>query len=657
MEITFAQWIPAELLYSQFPHRFIEGFNSLVFIASWDNRRIFAVILGVLFASIAVGLTIASWTRWGQNKVITKCVVLAMLAHIWLLMYAYGTRVVAPNTGDGTAAEGPVRVRLLDHSASLNTAQESNVADEKEPEKPWIQPDRESLGDALVEEMVRDIRDDENELTEALVAQSSLETLIDDLETEFLPPIDSTFTEELNSAVENAQQEATDEYPLTDSRPVETAVAQGRDLLPNSAESTSPGGAPEQNRNPNGTESEDWQDPESLQYSMPSAETTRTVVDQFPQPKANKYLSRISPDRAQLVARYGGDADTEAAVEEALRWLALNQSQDGSWDAARFGAGTEREPLGEFRAHTGRHADTAMTGLALLAFLGAGNTHQSGTYRENVTRGLEFLMREQMPSGDLSGKSLRGDARAIQFARMYSHGMAGLAVAEAYALSRDARLRGTVENAVTYTLSAQNPRTGGWRYSVRIGGDPGDLSQFGWQAMLLSSAQSAGISLAPNTTQRLETFLNLVQSGDAGGLAVYRPVPGQRPTPAMTAEALACRLLLGIRLNETASLEAKRYLLSNLPDSQNENLYYWYYATLAMFQFQDASWNRWNDSLKRQLVSSQISTGAYRGSWEPSGLWAGYGGRVYSTAMAAMCLEVYYRYLPMYQPQLASTGR
>ena len=35
---------------------------------------------------------------------------------------------------------------------------------------------------------------------------------------------------------------------------------------------------------------------------------------------------------------------------------------------------------------------------------------------------------------------------------------------------------------------------------------------------------------------------------------------------------------------------------------------------------------------------------ARHGSWDPDCAWGGVGGRVYSTAMVALCLEVYHRY-------------
>jgi hypothetical protein len=100
-------------------------------------------------------------------------------------------------------------------------------------------------------------------------------------------------------------------------------------------------------------------------------------------------------------------------------------------------------------------------------------------------------------------------------------------------------------------------------------------------------------------------------------------------------------------------------ILSELPGEKEDNFYYWYYATLAMFQMRgsgdgDASWTRWNTAMKAKLVTSQITTGAERGSWNPTCIWGPYGGRIYSTTLACLSLEVYYRYLPIYQTRQAA---
>ena len=365
--------------------------------------------------------------------------------------------------------------------------------------------------------------------------------------------------------------------------------------------------------------------------------------------RAEIYKLRFSPMKAAITQQNGGDERSETAVQAALTYLARVQQRDGSWSAASGGAGRETQALGENRGGTGAKADTAMTGLAILAFLGAGQTHQDGEHRANLIAGLEYLIAAQMPSGDLAGSRQIGNAPDVRFARMYSHGIALLSLAEAYALTGDERLANAVSRGCNYTLAAQNPYTGGWRYDARYTGDPGDLSQFGWQALALQSARRGGIQIPEKTLPLCEKFLNSVATGNAAGLATYRPVPGQRPSASMTAEAFAARSLLGLAWNGDSKREATAMLLDNLPGQSEENLYYWYYATIAMYQQQGESWQRWNAAMKPHLVGSQITRGPDAGSWNPDGIWGGYGGRIYSTAMACMCLEVYYRFLPMYE--------
>lgn len=348
------------------------------------------------------------------------------------------------------------------------------------------------------------------------------------------------------------------------------------------------------------------------------------------------YEQRFAADRLTIAQQRGGSPATEAAVEAALRWLAANQEADGRWSAGRHGAGREQQVLGHDRQGAGVKADTAMTGLTVLAFLGAGYTHEDGPYANTVNRGLEYLMSVQGRDGNLAGRS-------TLFARMYCHGMATLAMCEAYAMTRDPRLEPAVRQAIGYTISAQDPNTGGWRYQP---GDSGDMSQHGWQVMALKSAELAGIPMAPTTRTRAVRFIDLVTTGTHRGLARYRQ--GQAPTRPMTAEALFCRQLLGAEQGPAATREGADFLLEELPGEGQDNFYYWYYATLTLYQSQGPAWETWNDALKVRLLSTQRRSDDLAGSWDPTTVWGGYGGRVYSTAMATLSLEVYYRYLPLY---------
>ncbi|MEN6448865.1 MAG: hypothetical protein ABFC96_00100 [Thermoguttaceae bacterium] len=369
--------------------------------------------------------------------------------------------------------------------------------------------------------------------------------------------------------------------------------------------------------------------------SSSGAEAARQAARSVPLPEP--YRLRVATDRAGVAESHGGSAETEAAVKAALKWLADNQAADGRWDPRTHDAGKEGNVLGRTRQGAGSRADSAITGLAILAFLASGHTHLDGPYHEDIRRGIEYLMRVQAADGNLAG-----DAAAFEF--MYSHAIASCAMSEAYGMTRDPRLQDPVRRAIGYSVAAQDRVGGGWRYRP---GDPGDTSQLGWQLMSLKSAELAGIPIPDATRQGIVRYLRSVSSGRYGGLASYRP--GEEATHSMAAEALVCWQFLGLPREHPACNEAGDYLLGEPPSSSRSNVYYWYYATMGMYQLQGVHWQRWNEALRTALVSRQVKSGPLAGSWNNNDdLWGGYGGRVYTTALSALSLEVYYRFLPLY---------
>jgi Squalene-hopene cyclase C-terminal domain len=551
--------------------------------------KVMAICGGVSFALLAIFLLIASRTRWGHSKPLTKCVVLSILAHIWLLMYAMGSRTILPQ-GDPDGREQSLLVAFEESSADDSSM---SAEDDSEP----------------------------------------------DLHLDQATPLaDLPKPAELESSQEIRWEKPPELLTVVKPTPLPDIPADLLDELQRESISD------------NSTQLPAPMPPNQLvtaQHSPVSPANTPSLVS-----ISNDYQLRQSADRLQLARAYGADEDTEAAVDAALNWLARAQSEDGGWLAARFGAGTETRALGEFRHNTGEKADTGVTGLALLAFLSAGHTHLDGQYRKTVERGLSYLLQAQMPSGDLSGAKQIGDEKSVVNARMYCHCIAMLALAESHAMTHDMVIREGLIKATNFSLAAQDIRGGGWRYHP---GDPGDLSLFGWQAMALKSVARSGIEIPVEVDRRMRRFLDSCAAGN-GGLARYRPYEG-RPSETMTAEALACRLLLQYPMTADTRREAIGLILSHLPGSQADNVYFWYYATLALFQLQDENWQVWNQALKSRLLQSQEPAySSEAGSWRPDGIWGGYGGRVYSTAMSCLCLEVYYRYLPIYQRSQTATS-
>ncbi|HEX3447578.1 MAG TPA: hypothetical protein VHS97_04960, partial [Isosphaeraceae bacterium] len=364
------------------------------------------------------------------------------------------------------------------------------------------------------------------------------------------------------------------------------------------------------------------------------------------------YQPRLEPDRSTRAQRIGASAASELAVERALDWLARHQDDDGRWDGgiARYEDGSPVKGDDSFTVHCPPgetcfgdcaywEADTALTALALLTYLGAGYTHNDGRYTEVVGKGLDFLIEQQKPDGDLRGRS--------KVVGMYCHAMATLALCEACALTADDKLRRPAERAVAFLVNARARDGLAWRYAP--GAPVGDTSILGWVVMGLKSAKEVGIRIPAESTVRRGTltWLDKVATGQSKGLARYQP--WEPVTPTMTAEAWVCRQFLGVGGPGPSSSEAAQFLLENDSDRGTSNVYYWYYATLALYQHGGEPWSKWNAKIRDRIVGLQSTAGHQTGSWEPdNSLYGAKGGRIYCTTLAALSLEVYYRYLRLY---------
>jgi len=372
------------------------------------------------------------------------------------------------------------------------------------------------------------------------------------------------------------------------------------------------------------------------------------------------YQPRLEPDRSARAQRSGASEASELAVERALDWLARHQDPDGRWDGgiARYDDGSPVKGDDDFTVHCPPgetcfgecaywEADTALSALALLTYLGAGYTHIEGRYSDTVGKGIDYLLKQQQPDGDLRGRS--------RVVGMYCHAMATLSLCEAYALTGDGRLRDPAERAVTFLVRARARDGLAWRYEP--GAPVGDTSILGWVVMGLKSARETGIPTPDEASIRQGTlrWLDQVAAGESKGLARYQPA--DPVTPTMTAEAWVCRQFLGVGGPGASSSEAARYLLQHESDRGPTNIYYWYYATLALYQNGGEDWDRWNARIRDRIVQLQCKTGHQIGSWEPDGsIYGAKGGRIYCTTLAALTLEVYYRYLRLYDdPKLPTS--
>jgi hypothetical protein len=330
----------------------------------------------------------------------------------------------------------------------------------------------------------------------------------------------------------------------------------------------------------------------------------------------------------------GGTKNTERAVNAALSWIARHQNPEGSWSIMH---NTKACKDGGCNGGGSAKSDVGATAMGLLPFLASGQTHMNkGLYQATVTKGLQYLVRIQKQNGALSPASGH---------EMYEHGLATIALCEAYGMTQDPKIGYAAQAACDYLVAAQNPQ-GGWRYKPRAADT--DTSVVGWCVMGLKSGVMAGLKVNPEILTKAKTDLEKASSGYKKGKFGYSP--GRPATPAMTGAGLLCMQYLGTPRESGQIGEGIEYLMANQPDQKKTNCYYWYYATQVLHNVPGPEWETWNRKMRRILVDTQERGGCKEGSWNPAGdPWGDNGGRLMVTSLSCLTLEVYYRYLPLYK--------
>jgi len=333
-------------------------------------------------------------------------------------------------------------------------------------------------------------------------------------------------------------------------------------------------------------------------------------------------------DRARQ--KSGGKDKAEIAVMNGLRWLMRNQNADGTWGVNQKGA---------------------MSGLALLCFLGHGETYNSVEFGQTVKRAVDaFVKAGEVSDGRLhmAGSSFEGNSAP------YAHGIATYAMAEAYTMTRDERIVPVLSKAVAYIVQAQT-KLGGWHYGYAVG-DKNDLSVAGWQIQALKAAQLTGLNL-PGVEKALDNAMGFLRAWQdpKTGLFGYQQRGGRL---SLTGAGAIC-LMFGTGRKTSEANAAIRAILDGVPSityhSPEADLYAWYYHTLALFQAQGGAWDQWNKRFQDPIIDAQSSDGSWpviqgeaANSVHGAGLYreATPSGAVYRTTLCILMLEVFYRFLP-----------
>lgn len=356
--------------------------------------------------------------------------------------------------------------------------------------------------------------------------------------------------------------------------------------------------------------------------------------------------------RQEELAKLGGSEDVERAIKAGLQWFVRQQRSDGRWELHQGYPDAAPSYV---------RTDTGATALALLPFLGAGQTHLEGDYQKVVAGGLEWLVKNQDPeSGDLH--DLRQEEGRLP--AFYAHSMATIALCEALALTQDRNLLEPAEKAVRYLLFAQHPQLGGWKYRPIKEDMVGDLSVTSWALMALHSARMAGIEIDQEEYERASGFLDSV-SEQGGSRYKYQPNSAAvAVTPALTAEGLLCRQWLGWPADDPRMKQGVNFLLldRNRPEaSTTGRVYSWYYTLQVLHNLGGDDWKTWNAAARQMVLKAQATSGStkagsdIRGSWKPEqplSVGEEFGdkaGRLYLTSLCLLILETPFRHRPLYE--------
>ncbi|WP_439625194.1 prenyltransferase/squalene oxidase repeat-containing protein [Gemmata sp.] len=358
------------------------------------------------------------------------------------------------------------------------------------------------------------------------------------------------------------------------------------------------------------------------------------------------FPGRSGATKSRMLREGGGNDESERAVARGLAWLARQQKQDGGWE---YDAGSKDERV-------------AATGMALLPFLAAGETHLKGKkYQKTVASGLQFLLRNCPLSGANSGR-MSGN--------MYAHAIGTLALCEAYGMTKDkGLLLGGAQAAINHIVKAQ-AANGSWGYAP---GSPGDTSIVGWQIQALKAASLGKDIVVPAATMKKAVdFLNLAGAGSRKAMYGYADNAGAAPGTSLTAVGLLSRYYIdGWGPDNAGMAEGVTGLMKKAPVKTGAvpDMYFYYYATQVVHFFEGDEWKTWNEGpkgadgvrkggMRDWLIGIQIKKeGPNEGSFDPDPHWIGRGcGRLGTTAMCILTLEVYYRHLPLYKRANAGDG-
>jgi hypothetical protein len=237
----------------------------------------------------------------------------------------------------------------------------------------------------------------------------------------------------------------------------------------------------------------------------------------------------------------------EQFEKEMLKWFASTQTDEGTWEDRGSGV-------------------LVPTALVLLAFMGAGNTHRVGTYKECVRKALHRLAEKAGLDGSFGATHILPNVCATW------------ALSEAYAVTRDYRIFVPYLRAVADVISKQIPAAG---WPEKVGEQTSNFTVTAFATLALKAAKTAGLALPESSFDDAVSFFDSV-TDESGRVGEDRENPERLPLH--TAMAAVCRIFCGVPRRTASVINAANIILSKLDLAKVEIMHpsvaaYYYFAT------------------------------------------------------------------------------
>ncbi|MFN0057385.1 MAG: prenyltransferase/squalene oxidase repeat-containing protein, partial [Planctomycetota bacterium] len=324
-----------------------------------------------------------------------------------------------------------------------------------------------------------------------------------------------------------------------------------------------------------------------------------------------------SPDTAsELAAAPAATPTLDCAEHRALDWLAKAQESAGNWSAARWGG----QPS----------YDVGLTALAAMTFLNSTPTTNGAENGDVLRRALDYLLTKQA-SGGCFGPLFDG--------ALYNHGIATVALLEAFGRGQRSELRGPIDGAIRFLLAKQSPQ-GGWGY-LGVAGDAPNTALTCWPLQALVVGRALGWTELDEPIDRGLAYLERVT--DRRGRVGYRAV-GDFPYGSRGSSSMGAFCVLLAREARSIPTEIAEQILAegiNANESRPgvRDLYGDFFLSSALTALPAERGDQWPRAACMTLAKQQVTDGDQRGSWEPKDQWSLVGGRIYSTATATLILQ------------------